>query len=476
MSLKRKTLLGVFWSSIERFSVQGFQFLIQIFMARLLLPSDYGVIGILVVFLAISQSIIDSGFSNALIQKKDRNEIDYSTVFYFNIVIGLLFYLLLFGLSPYIASFYDMPVLEPVMKVISVNLLIYSLAVVPKAKLAASIDFKTQAKASVIGVIFGGTIGVTLAYTGHGVWAIVIQAVTGAFTETLLLWILIKWRPLFSFSISSFRRLFSYGSKLLFSGLLETIYRHLYIIVIGKKFPAQDLGFYTRADLFMQFPSSNLSTIMSRVSFPILSDFQDEDEKLRYYYRKYLHASVYVIFPLMIGLCVLAKPLISLVLTDKWLPCVALMQVLCFAYIWFPVHVINLELLQIKGRSDLFLRLEVIKKIIGVIVLIITIPWGIKVMCVGLVFSSFISLFINSYYTKRVINMSLGMQMKELLPVILLSFSMGGLVYIVSLLFTSNALQLVIGTTVGVVYYVLVSRIFKQNDVLDLLMSVKNKI
>lgn len=476
MSLKQKTLLGVFWSSIERFSVQGFQFLIQIVMARILLPSDYGVIGILIVFLAISQSIIDSGFSNALIQKKNRNELDYSTVFYFNIAIGIFLYALLFFLSPFIASFYNNPVLEPVMKVISINLLIYSLAVVPKAKLAVCIDFKTQAKASVLGVVFGGTVGIILAYTGYGVWAIVIQATVGAFIETLLLWILIRWKPLWSFSISSFKSLFSYGSKLLFSGLLETIYRHLYILVIGKKFPTQDLGFYTRGELFTQFPSSNLSIIMSRVSFPVLSEFQDDNEKLKYYYRKYLRASVYIIFPLMTGLCVLAEPLVSLVLTDKWLPCVALMQILCFAYIWFPIHTINLELLQVKGRSDLFLRLEIIKKIVGVIVLIITIPWGIKVMCGGLVFSSFISLFINSHYTKRVIGMGLSVQMKELLPIILLSFSMGGLVYGVGLLFTSSALQLFVGTTVGIIYYVVVSRIFKQNEVLDLLLSVKNKI
>lgn len=197
---------------------------------------------------------------------------------------------------------------------------------------------------------------------------------------------------------------------------------------------------------------------------------------MKYYYRKYLRASVYIIFPLMTGLCVLAEPLVSLVLTDKWLPCVALMQILCFAYIWFPIHTINLELLQVKGRSDLFLRLEIIKKIVGVIVLIITIPWGIKVMCGGLVFSSFISLFINSHYTKRVIGMGLSVQMKELLPIILLSFSMGGLVYGVGLLFTSSALQLFVGTTVGIIYYVVVSRIFKQNEVLDLLLSVKNKI
>lgn len=204
VSLKQKTLLGVFWSSIERFSVQGFQFLIQIVMARILLPSDYGVIGILIVFLAISQSIIDSGFSNALIQKKNRNELDYSTVFYFNIAIGIFLYALLFFLSPFIASFYNNPVLEPVMKVISINLLIYSLAVVPKAKLAVCIDFKTQAKASVLGVVFGGTVGIILAYTGYGVWAIVIQATVGAFIETLLLWILIRWKPLWSFSISFF--------------------------------------------------------------------------------------------------------------------------------------------------------------------------------------------------------------------------------------------------------------------------------
>lgn len=254
-SLKQKTLSGVLWSCVERFSVQGIQFVIMVIMARILLPSDYGMIGMLAIFIAIAQTLIDSGFSNALIQKKDRSEIDYSTVFYFNIVVGIILYFILFFSSPLIARFYNTPELTGLTRVLALNLFINSLAVVQRAILSIKIDFKTQAKASFSAAIISGIVGIVMAYTGFGVWSLAVQTVLNAFVNTVLLWIFSKWIPLKVFSFESFKKLFAFGSKLLASGLLDTIYRNIYTIVIGKKFASTDLGYFTRADQFAQFPS-----------------------------------------------------------------------------------------------------------------------------------------------------------------------------------------------------------------------------
>ena len=261
-SLKQKTLSGVLWSCVERFSVQGIQFVIMVIMARILLPSDYGMIGMLAIFIAIAQTLIDSGFSNALIQKKDRSEIDYSTVFYFNIAVGIVLYFILFFSSPLIARFYNTPELTGLTRVLALNLFINSLAVVQRAILSIKIDFKTQAKASFSAAIISGIVGIVMAYTGFGVWSLAVQTVLNAFVNTVLLWIFSKWIPLKVFSFESFKKLFTFGSKLLASGLLDTIYRNIYTIVIGKKFASTDLGYFTRADQFAQFPSSNLTGII----------------------------------------------------------------------------------------------------------------------------------------------------------------------------------------------------------------------
>ena len=458
-SIKSKTVKGVFWSSIERFSVQGIQFVLGIIMARLLEPSDYGVIGMLAIFLAISQTFIDSGFSNALIRKQDRTETDFSTAFYFNIGVGFFFYLLLFFTSPFIAQFYNTPILEDVTKVIALNLLFNSLVVVHRAKLTLAIDFKNQAKASLIAVILSGTAGLFMAYTGLGVWALAFQSMLNTGMNMVFLWVIVRWKPQKVFSISSFKQLFSYGSKLLLSGLLDTTYKNIYTIVIGKRFLAEDLGCYTRADQFAQFPSSNITGIFQRVTFPILSDIQHDDERLKSVYRQYLRISAFIIFPLMCGLAAVASPFINLILTEKWLGVVPLLQLLCFSFMWYPVHAINLNLLQVKGRSDLFLRLEIIKKCLGVGILCITIPLGIKAMCAGKIVSSFFALFINTYYTGKIISVGFIKQMRDLFPIFLSAFSMSIVSYTVYNLFTNYILSLFWGIMAGVIYYLLINRL-----------------
>lgn len=474
-SLKSKTVKGVVWSSIERFSTQGVQFLIMIIMARLLTPKDYGLIGMLAIFLAVAQSLIDSGFSQALIRKQDRTDVDNSTVFYFNIVVSSALYLILFIAAPFVADFYNQPELTSVMRVVCLGVILNSLAVVQRALLTVRIDFKTQAKASLSAAVISGCIGIVLAYCGFGVWSLVVQQLLNLSVNTLLLWIFSKWRPIAVFSWKSFHELFAFGSKLLASGLLDTLYRNIYPIVIGKLFSASSLGHYTRAHQFSEFPSSNVTGIIQRVTYPILCGIQDETERLEAVYRKFLKLSAFIIFPLMIGMSAVARPFIDIVLGKQWGFCGQLLQIICFAMMWYPIHAINLNLLQVKGRSDLFLRLEIIKKILGITVLCITAPFGLVVMCYGQIFNSIVALVINTYYTGKLINVGFIRQMKDLLPTILLSLTMFGAILLVNGFIEANIYRLIIGVLVGVIVYASGSYIFKFKELQTLFSLIRRK-
>jgi O-antigen/teichoic acid export membrane protein len=472
-SLKRLTAKGVFWSSVERFSAQGIQFVLGLILARILSPSEYGIIGMLSIFIAVAQSFIDSGFSNALIRKKDRNEVDYSTVFYFNIIVGIVAYFILFFLAPLIANFYETPILSQLTKVVALNVFINSLAIVQRAKLTITVDFKTQAKATTLSVILSGILGIYLAYTGLGVWALAIQSVSRNFINVLLLWILSKWKPKRIFSMSSFREMFDYGYKLLISGLIDTLYRNIYSLVIGKVFSANDLGNYSRAQQFANFPSSNITGVIGRVTFPIMSKIQDDDERLSNTYRKYLRLTAFIVFPLMMGLAALARPMIIFILTEKWEATIILLQILCFSMMLYPIHAINLNLIQVKGRSDWFLKLEIIKKIVGVSILCITIPMGLVAMVVGGIFTSIICLGINTHYTGKLINLGFWKQMLDLAPIFLISVMMGAVVSLSVYFVTINLLKLIIGIIVGIIFYFLSAKILKMKELDDLMSLIK---
>ena len=475
VSLKERTFYGIMWSGVERFSVGGIMFLLQIVMARMLSPEDYGIVGMLAIFVAVAQSFVDSGFSNALIQKNDRTELDYSTVFYFNVVVGCVFYLLLFFSSPFIASFYKTPILLELTRVIGLSILFNSLTVVQRAKMTIAIDFKTQTKASFLAVVLSGVLGIWMAYAGCGVWAIAIQTVSNTGLNMILLWIYSSWKPKKVFSWNSFHRLFSFGSKLLLAGLIDTIYRNIFTLIIGKKFTKVELGNYTRADQFCQFPSANITGILQRVTFPILSELQNDDERLKLVYRKFLRLSAFVIFPLMIGLAAISRPFILLVLTEKWEGAIVLMQVLCLGYLWYPIHAINLNLLQVKGRSDLFLRLEIIKKSVGIGILFVTIRYGVLTMCMGTIVGGIIGLIFNTYYTGKLIQLGFVKQMLDLFPILINSIVMGGLVYFLTCLLSGYMLQILLGSIGGIIYYLVSSHIFHSQDLKYLFSLVKRK-
>ena len=473
--LKDKTVKGVFWSAVDRFSAQGIQFVFSILIARLLLPEDYGVIAMLNIFLAVSQTFIDSGFGTALIRKIDRTEADFSTVFYFNIIVASVFYLILFFSAPAIAKFYETPLLESVTKVVALNLIIGSLSGIHNAKLSIDIDFKSRAKISVISTFLTGVVGLWMAYAGYGVWALVVQNLCSSVIRTVLLWIIVKWRPSLIFSWRSFKELFSFGSKLLTSGLLDTLYNNIYTLVIGKVFSPSTLGVYSKANALAQFPSSNITSVLQNVTFPVLSTIQNEDVRLANVYRRFLKLSAFVIFPMMIGLSAVADPFIRLALTDKWEGAIYLLQIICFQLMWYPIHAINLNILQVKGRSDYFLKLEIIKKVQGVLILCITVPMGIVAMCYGSVISSLISLIWNTYYTKKLIGYGYWAQMRDMLPILIHSLIMWALVLLIVNLMPTLWLKLIIGVLAGIIYYIAGAYIMKFPEMNELLTILKLK-
>lgn len=443
-SLRKKTVKGVVWSSFERFSTAGVNFVIGLIIARLLSPKEYGIIAMLAIFMAISQSIIDSGFSNALVRKLDRSESDYSTSFYFNVVIGFLMYGVLYFSAPFIAQFYNTPELENVTKVVGITLVFGSFAIVQQAILTVRIDFKTQMKISLVSAILSGFIGIIMAFNNYGVWALVGQMVSVAFFRTVLLWVIVKWIPKSGFSKQSFNNLFGYGSKLLLAGILETIYRNLYTIIIGKFFQSSALGLYSRGEQIASYPSSNITGVIQRVTFPILSQIQNDQMQLKKAFTQIIRTTCFIVFPLMMFLIIVAKPLVLIILTEKWVGCVEIIQILSISFMWYPVHILNLNVLQIAGRSDLFLKIEFIKKIIGLVLLFATIPFGIILMCWGRVMYCFIELFINMYYTNRIIGSTYIQQLRQQIPMFLSALIMGGLsLWIISYI-QNNWLKIII--------------------------------
>lgn len=475
--LKKKTASGMLWSAVERFSTQGVQFLFGIILARILAPADYGVIAMLTIFLMISQTFIDSGFGNALIRKLDRTEKDMATVFFFNIFMAVACYAVIFFTAPFIAAFYEMPELSTVLRVLALRLIIQSFSIIQTINLTIRLDFKKQAKVSLTSAVLSGAVGIFLAYRGYGVWALVYQALCGTTFSAILYWIVARWRPCTFFSGESFRYLFGFGSKLLASGLLDTVYNNIYPLVIGKFYSPAQLGGFSKAQHFASFPSSNITGILQRVSFPVLSSLQKEPERLRSGYLKFIDSSTLLIFPLMMGLLALSKPLTLLLLTEKWSGMIILLQLFCLSMMWYPVHAINLNLLQVLGRSDLFLKLEIIKKILGIIILCATLPLGLVPMCLGRIVNSWLCLFINTYYSGKLLQAGFSVQMKFLLPTFFNSLIMATAILGVNTLLPEEfyALQLGIGFFVGVIYYFVSNYLFNRNKLMELATLFKRK-
>ena len=477
-NLKKKTVNGFKWNTIEQVSVQIIRFVLGLILARLLLPEAYGITALIGVFMAVSQVFIFSGFGNALIQKKNRTDVDYATVFYFNLLVSVICWLGLFFARNWFARFFNEPLLVEITPVIGLNLIFNALSLVQRTRLTAELDFKTQAKSALTATLISGIFGITLAYNGFGVWALVFQSVSRTFFNSLILWISNRWIPPATFSFISFKKLFSFGSKLMISSLINTIYQNLYSLIIGKFFTAADLAFYGRAKQFKNLPANNLTSILRRVTFPIFSSMQNDEVKLLLTFKKFIKMSLFVVAPLMIWLLVFAKPIIFITIGDKWLPSVELLQLLCLVGMMYPIHALNLTILQIKGRSDLFLKLEIIKKAITTIIIIITFSISVKAMVIGSLIGSIIALFINTHYTKELLDYGLKAQFKDFIPVFLLSIVLIVVMPLSVYYIDDNYLKISIGSIIGLISYLGCAYLFKMeslNDVKEIIKHIKQR-
>ncbi|MBQ8480860.1 MAG: lipopolysaccharide biosynthesis protein [Akkermansia sp.] len=465
------------WSLLGNLSIHLIGFVVGIQLARILSPDDYGMVGMLGIFTAIAGCVIECGMSNALVRKSNRTEADCSTVFYFSVATALLMYIALFIAAPHIASFYNQPELCNLTRVLSLTLIIGALAGVHNTKLTINLQFKRISAISITTAIIGGIVGLSFAYSGWGVWSLAYMQLATYIARVILTWIIVRWVPQRIFSWQSFRELFGFGSKLLAAAIIDQTYNNIRPLLIGKVYSGADLGYYAKANQYASLPATTTTNLIAGVTYPILCKLQQNDDILRDKYRLLIRLSAFVVFPLLVGLASVAKPAIVVLITEKWLPCASLLQILCFALMLNPIHVLNLNLLQVKGRADIFLKLEIIKKILGVIMLIITVPISVPYMCYGAVLISFISLFLQTYYTSKLIKVTFFKQMGDLLPSLLLSIIMGIIVWgVITFLPLSHIFQLAIGIPIGIVVYLGLALLLRMPELRTALQIIRNNL
>lgn len=471
---KMTVISNLVWRFAERCGAQLVSFIVSIVLARILVPEDYGTIALVTVFTAILQVFVDSGLGTALIQKKDADEIDFSSVFYFNFVVCLILYLGMFAAAPFIADFYGDVTLVPVIRILSLTIVISGVKGIQQAYVSRNMLFKRFFFSTIGGTIFSAVLGIAMAYAGFGIWALVAQQLSNTFIDTLILWITVRWRPTKSFSWTRLKYLLSFGWKLLVSSLLDTAYNNLRNLIIGKMYSSSDLAFYNQGDKFPKVIVTNINASIDSVLLPTMSSAQDDKERVKQMTRRAIKTSTYVMAPLMMGLAFCAEPIVSLVLTDKWLPCVPFLRIFCITYMFWPVHTANLNAINAMGRSDWFLRLEIIKKIMGMTILLSTMWFGVMAMAYSLLLSSVLSQIINSWPNRKLLGYGYLEQVRDFAPGILLAVIMGICVYFISFLHLPTIVTLLIQFIVGAAIYIGVSAILKLEEFEYLLGMVKS--
>ena len=470
-----KVFSNFIWRFAERCGAQLVTFIVSIVLARILTPSDYGTIALVTVFTTILQVFIDSGLSTALIQKKDADDLDFSSVFYFNFVICIILYLIMFVSAPFIADFYKDSSLVSIVRVISLTLIISGVKGVQQSYVSRHMLFKRFFFSTLGGTIFSAVLGIIMAYAGFRVWAIVFQQLSNNAIDTLILWITVKWRPIKKFSWSRLKNLLSFGWKMLASSLLDTVYNNLRNMIIGKLYTSADLAFYNQGDKFPKLIVTNINTSIDSVLLPTMSNEQDNHVRVKDMTRRAIKISTYIMAPLMIGLAFCAKPIVQIVLTDKWLPCVPYLQIFCISYLFWPIHTANLNAIKAMGRSDLFLKLEVIKKFIGMILLLITMNISVMAMAYSLLISGLISQVINSWPNRYLLKYSYIDQIKDILPNIVMALIMGGFVYFISYLNLPILVSLVVQISSGGIIYLMLSILTKNDSFIYLINILKSR-
>ena len=474
-SIKNKVIRGVAWSAVEKFARQGLLTLFSILIARQLTPADYGLVAMLSIFLVIAQIFVDSGFVEALIQKQDRSEVDFSTTFWFNIGVAVVVYLLLVGISPFVAIFYGVPLLEDLFIWMSLLFVINAFRTVQQAKLNIAMDFRRQAWISIIAISVSGGVGLWMAGNGFGVWTLVWQPLLQNFLNVVLLWVSAGWMPSLVFSKQSFRELFGFGSKLLLSRSLHAIYANGSFLLIGKFYSPAATGLYSQSMQMTSFVPTAINDVIARVAYPIECELQDKEEELQSRFYQMLRMTCFLLFPLMMGLAALAEPVVRLLLTEKWLDAVPLIRILCFAWIWWPASNMSWQLLNAKHRSDYCLKAEIIKKIIALLILIVSLFGGIQVVCVGMTLYYVVDVYVMTCFTRRVLpKITFSGEMRALLPLLLRSIVMGLVVYSLRYFIDSDIPLLIVGVGVGILVYITIALLTRSGE-MNYLLSMMRK-
>lgn len=475
-SLKNKTLAGLFWSFFERIGAHLVSFAVSIILARLLMPEEYGIIAIVLIFINICNVFIHQGFSQALVQKKDADDTDFSSVFYFNMVFSVVLYAILYACAPIISDFYEMEILAPVLRVLGISLLVSSANSVQKAKVSQDMQFKKFFFSTLGGTLVSALIGIVMAYLGWGVWALVAQNLSNNIINTLILFVTVKWKPKFLFSFAKLKVLFSYGWKLLVSGLINVLYEDFRSLYVGKLYSADDLAFYTRGKQFPYLIVDNVNSSISSVLFPVISKSQGDIARVKSLTRRAIKTSAYILTPMLVGLAAAAEPLVLLLLTEKWLPCVPFLQILCINAALMPLQTANLQAINALGRSDIALKLEFFKKSFGFLMVLIFARISVLAMALAGVGTGIVSLVLNISPNKKLFGYGFFEQMKDILPFWLMSAGMFLGVSAISYFQLPTVIELAVMVITGMVIYILLSVIFKVESFTYLLNTIKQML
>lgn len=475
MSLKQQALKGAVWTYSQQFGTQLISFIVSIFLARILLPEEFGLIGMIAIFMGIGTTLFDGGMTSSLIRSESLEESDFSTVFIFNLLVSIGVYSIIFVGAPFIADFYHQPILTNVTRVYALSFVFSAFGSVQNTMLTKAMNFKKQTLLTVPALVVGSVVALLMAINKFGVWSLVGMTLTNTFVLSATLWFTSKWKPSLMFSKEKFRKHFTYGYKLTLSGVLDIIFTNLYQIVIGRFFSASIVGYYTRANQLMMMPVGNVSTALNKVAFPLFAEMQNEEDRLRSTYKKIMLLVLFIINPIVVLMMILAEPLTVFLFTEKWLPMVPLFQIICLSGLLYPLHLYNLLILQVKGRSDLFLKLEIVKKVLSGIVIIISFYYGLYGLLWGQLIFSVLALFINTFFAGAMINYNMKQQLKDMLPLFILVAFVGVCVYILDYYILNdvlNMIRLIISSLFGVILYLGISYVFK----FDSLLEIKNII
>lgn len=469
MSLKKQATSGLFWTFSQQFGNQFITFIVSVVLARLLLPSEFGLIGMIAIFYGIGNALLNGGLTNSLVRSKDLNQDDYSTVFFYNLTASIIIYFIIYLTAPFIAKFYDQSILIGIIRLYCVSFIINAFTAVQQARLTKEMDFKTQTIIGIPSTIVGGVVGIVLAYMGFGVWSLVWYQLISSGIRSIQFWLYSGWKPDFVFNVEKFKDHFNFGYKITLSALIGKVFENSYIIIIGKYFSASQVGFYTRADTMKNLPVTNISNALNKVTYPMFAGIQDDNIRLKRIYKKLMKMVVFVIAPVMIFAGVLAEPLFRMLFTEKWLPAVPYFQILCITGILQPIHMYNLNVLNVKGRSDLFLKLTIYKNVLLSISIVIGIQFGIFGLLYAQVFVSIISFLINAFYTGKFIDYTAWQQTKDVLPIIVLSMLSGIVVYFSDSILNDSMdiIRILAGSSLGVFMYFVLSYLFKFSSLIE---------